>query len=708
MFEAVGRAMSRRPWWVVLVWVAGTVGIVLAAPRLAEVTNSDQSSFLPAGAESARAAQLAGTAFPDTTGSASGAGSGAGATAVIVVKRTDGSPLDDRDVATVGSVVQRLDRGIRFDPTRSVATNRTIAIAVVQFAGPAERADVRAAVVGLRADTADALRGTGLTAGITGEAAIVVDNRQAFGSAERIVTITTLLLIVVLLLLIFRSPLAALLPLLSVGLVFGVSSSLVAIVAKALHFTVGQELPTMLTVVLFGIGTDYILFLLFRYRERLRAGDSPGEAIVAAVDRVGKAIFSAAFAVIAAFSALVLASLGFFTTLGPSLAIGVLVMLAAALTLVPAIVSLLGERVFWPVRPARPARPARLARVGRLVARRPVMVLGVTLALLGGLAVAASQVRADYDPIGALPAGTEASRAYADLQRGFPPGALNPVHVYLRSARPLQAAEIGEFVRKVSAVPGVASPMEPRVAADGRTVDVPLVLSVPPYSGQALDLVSGPLRIAAWAAEPPEAESLVGGQTMALADIRGATNRDLRLIFPVAAVLFVLILGVLLRAVRAPVYLVGAVVLGFAATLGATALVFQGRLAFSIPIILYLFVTAIGTDYNILISARIREEMRDGRPPREAAALAIQHAGPSVAAAALILAGTFGSLLVSGVPFFTQIGFAVTLGIVLVAFVISILLVPAAVAARPARRSRRSGSAQQARSAPLLLDRRGP
>ncbi len=157
------------------------------------------------------------------------------------------------------------------------------------------------------------------------------------------------------------------------------------------------------------------------------------------------------------------------------------------------------------------------------------------------------------------------------------------------------------------------------------------------------------------------------------------------MIFPVAGMLFVLILARLLRAVLAPIYLVVMVVGGFVATLGASALVFQrglghAGLAFTIPIMLYLFVTAIGTDYNILITARLREELRDGRSPRDAAALAITHAGPSVAAAALLLAGTFGALMVSGVPFFVEIGFAVTLGIVLVAVVVSLLLVPATTA----------------------------
>jgi RND superfamily putative drug exporter len=683
MFGAIARGVTRRPWLVIASWIVLAVAIIATAPKLSDVTNSDQSAFLPGSAESAQATKLARSAFPQ----------GQGANAVIVVKRGDGAPLTAADLATIGGLAQRLNtakpaavRGVLFDPAQTVAPNRRVAIMATQFTGAPQQQDVRDAVAAVRGQAADGLRGTSLKAGMTGEAAIVVDNKQAFTDAEKIVTAVTLGLIVVLLLLIFRSPLAALLPLLSVGLVFGISTSLIAAAGKAFDFQVGQELPTMLTVVLFGIGTDYILFLLFRYRERLRAGDNPREAIVAAVERVGEAIFSAAFAVIAAFGALVLATLGFFTTLGPALAIGVAVMLLAALTLVPAIVALLGRRVFWPSKSAAQApRATRFAAVGRFVARRPVAVIVASLALLGGLAAGALTYTADYDPIGQLPGNTEATRAYQDLKQGFPAGALNATNVYLRLDGPADQATVGAFVQKLAAVPGVASPMQPTVSADGKVVDVPLVLNLEPYGGKAMDLVSGPLRDAARAAAPGGGTVLIGGQTMAFADVRDATNHDLALIFPVAGLLFVLILAGLLRAVLAPVYLVGMVVLGFAATLGASAGLFQGALgkpglAFSIPIILYLFVTAIGTDYNILITARLREEIREGNSPRRAAALAIEHAGPSVAAAAVILAGTFGALLVSGVPFFTEIGFAVTLGIVLVAFVVSILLVPAVTA----------------------------
>jgi RND superfamily putative drug exporter len=445
----------------------------------------------------------------------------------------------------------------------------------------------------------------------------------------------------------------------------------------------------MLTVVLFGVGTDYVLFLLFRYRERLRAGDAPAEAIVAAVTRVGEAIFSAATAVVAAFAVLALATLGFFATLGPALAVGVAVMLAAALTLVPAVVTVLGRRVFWPAKAAPAAAPApafrRFAALGRLVARRPVAVIASGVVLLGGLSVAVAAYRPDYNPVDQLPSGTEATRAYAALQRGFPPGSLAPTELYVHANAPIDASAVAAFVTEAAALPGVAAVLPPSVATDGRTVDVPVVLAVDPYGPAALDTVAGPLRSAARAAAPPGTTVLVGGQTMVLADSRATTGHDLALVLPVAAGAFLLILFVMLRAALAPVYLVAAVAGGFAATLGAVTLVFQegfghSGLQFAMPMVLYLFVTAIGTDYNILMTARLREEIRSGHSPREAAARAVAYAGPSVAAAAVILGGTFGALLVSGVPFFAEIGFGVTFGIVLVAFVVSIVLVPAAAA----------------------------
>src|SRR5581483_4764752 len=183
------------------------------------------------------------------------------------------------------------------------------------------------------------------------------------------------------------------------------------------------------------------------------------------------------------------------------------------------------------------------------------------------------------------------------------------------------------------------------------------------------------------AAAPPGTKVLVGGTTAILADINSANNRDLSVILPVAALLIAIILALLLRSVVAPLYLVAAVLLNFAATLGGAVYLFQGAagkpgVTFQLPIVLYLFVLAIGTDYNILMMARLREEARAGHPPRAAAALGVEHGGPSIAAAGLILAGTFGALALAPVSFLQQIGFSVSVGILLSAFVMSMFLVP--------------------------------
>jgi len=227
---------------------------------------------------------------------------------------------------------------------------------------------------------------------------------------------------------------------------------------------------------------------------------------------------------------------------------------------------------------------------------------------------------------------------------------------------------------------GVSAVKQPVLSADGRTARIDVVLSDNPYSNEALDAVAGPIREAAHNSGAGDLV-LVGGQTSASVDIRDATNRDYAVVFPVAAVAIGLLLAWLLRSLVAPLYLLGAVMLGFSATLGVTVGAFQGvfgesGLKSTLPVILYLFVVAVGTDYSILIAARLREERRAGNPPRVATALGVEHAGPAVAAAGLILAGTFTSLLLTGIASLMQIGFAVSVGILLAALVMATVLVP--------------------------------
>lgn len=342
MFGRIGQLVTRHPWQVIAVWVVAAAALLAFAPGLAEVTTGDQGSFVPDRYESAQAQRLAEQAFPEQTA----------AGALIVFSRPDGRPLTPADQQRVGVVTEQLATG-GIDRVAGVVTgpelispDGTVQLAQVTLTGELSDSGLGASVAALRERAGPLLTGSRLEAGVTGDAAMIHDSEQAFRDAQQVVGAVTIALVIGLLLLIFRSPVAALLPVLTVGLVLAVTSALIAALATVLDLQVTQDLPVLLTVVLYGIGTDYTLFLLFRYRERLRAGEPSTAAVATAVTRVGGVIFSAAAVVIIAFLVLLLASLGLFTTLGPGMAIGVAVMALAVLTLIPAVLRLVGPRVF--------------------------------------------------------------------------------------------------------------------------------------------------------------------------------------------------------------------------------------------------------------------------------------------------------------------------------------------------------------------------
>ncbi|TAM91530.1 MAG: MMPL family transporter, partial [Jatrophihabitans sp.] len=343
--------------------------------------------------------------------------------------------------------------------------------------------------------------------------------------------------------------------------------------------------------------------------------------------------------------------------------------------------SLLGPRVFWPSRGWQRAPQNRTyRRAGALVARHPARVALASGAALLALAAGALFYSADYDSINQLPASAGARTAFDQVRASFPAGAITPTSVYVTGDGPVDRAKIATLVAGHERPEGVAQVAAPQYSPDGRTARIDVVLAANPYSTQALDLVEGPIRAAAHTSGAGE-RILVGGQTAAAADVRAATNRDYAVVFPVAAIVIGLLLAWLLRSLVAPLYLLGSVLLGYGATLGVAVGAFQGLfgqpgLKSILPVILYLFVVAVGTDYSILMTARLREAALDGHPPRTAAALAVERAGPAVAAAGIILAGTFTALLLTGIASLMQIGFAVSAGILITSLVMATLLVP--------------------------------
>ena len=677
VFSRLGSFVTRRPWWVICAWVVAAVVIVAVAPSLSSVSSSDQTSFLPNSYESMQAQQLADRTFPQN----------ADATGIFVVQRADGGKLTAADLSRVGALTLGLNKAhvgrvaaVVTSPAMEAPNGKAQLVTVI-FSGAAGDKKLQSAVPVLRDKATVLLGGSGLRAGLAGAVAMQYDTMQSFKSAQNIVAGVTIVMIIVLLGLIFRSPIAAALPIASIGLVYALSTSVLAALAKGIGFKVDASMTSLLIVVLFGIGTDYILFLLFRYRERLRAGDDSRTAVMTSVHRVGQAITSSGLVVMAAMAALLLSRLKSFQTMAPAFMVAVALMLLASLTLIPALLTLIGPKVFWPSKSWQTAPPNRLwqgfagkiarhpgrmgARVGR-AARRPRLRRAVHARKLRLQRPAAleHQVRA----------GHHAARSRVPGRRAEPHPGLPD--------------------RQAAARPGGAR--EPCGAPEGRAWSSRRDARGPhkrrPHGRHQRESQGGAVQHggAERRREPKERGARRRRRRAAGAGRRtehGARRRAFGLVARLQGDLSGRGPGHpahpdgVLRSVVAPLYLLVGVALGFAATLGASVIVFQGILGdpgivFMMPMIVYLFVVAVGTDYNILLTTRLREEVVEGASAHDAAAMAVAHAGPTVAAAGVILAGTFASLMVTGVKLLSEMGFAVAIGILLVALVMASTLVP--------------------------------
>jgi RND superfamily putative drug exporter len=677
MFAALGRLASRRPWLVIATWIVLAVVVVVFHPKVEATT--DQADFLPDKYESIKATSLMSDAFPQQQD--------AGAT--VVFDRSDGSALTDADVAKVGQVMTSLDLPKVFTAAQppQVSPTKQVAISNLTLAKGVTGQDQKELdqVKDLRDSLKDATKGTGLRAQTTGNLPQSYDQSQSGSNAEAIVGLATVVLIVALLGIIFRSVIIAIMPIVLVGMISVVANGLIDTAARLFDLQKDPSTSVILIVVLYGIGTDYILFFLFRYRERMRQGDEHRPAVAHALERAGEAIASAGGAVVVAFLALVLSTLGIFRSIGPSLAIAVAVTVVAALTLVPAVVTVLGRALFWPSKKWRqPSAGTRFGRIGDSLGQHPVRYAIASGGLLVVLAVFALGFNPTFDLGSSSSASNvESAQATKTLEDGgFSAGATQPTPVVLHSGDRLTQSDVDAFSQQLSGVKGVAQVLGGQVSqVDPTTAVVMTVLKYDPASDAALTAVRDDIRPAIHDLAPQGSTAYVGGLTSVFVDFQAAMNRDYAVVFPVAALIILVILGLLLRSLVAPWYLMVSVGLGFAATLGATVIVFQHiagdqGLIFLLPIYIYLFVVALGTDYNILMIARLREEARAGRPPREAAAQAVRHAGPTVAAAGLILAGTFASLMLAGNSLLTSMGFAISFGITIAAFVMAMFFTP--------------------------------
>ncbi len=689
MIARVAAAVTgpRGRWLTIAAWLAIGVGGFLGRAHIGEVTAAGQSSFLPANAESTRAIDAL----------ERGKGGGDEEVPTVIVFERDGG-LSRADLAAIGRIGNGLNElGIVgatpiVDPFSADSEAPFGAVArIAKGIGPLSR-DGEAALVVLalnaadRGAVADGVRTirrylrdhspSHVNAYVTGPGGIAADLERVADEAGQTLLIATLSLVLILLLAVYRAPILALVPLLVVGTAYMVATGLAYLLIEAGWITVNTEGTFLLLVLIFGAGTDYSLLLVHRYREELREGRPAAQALPAALRESGPAIVASGGTVIAAMLVLLVAELESTHWLGPILALGIATMLLASFTLLPALLSALGTRAFWPSRGSLgtngvPKEPRNVwVRVAALVRRRsrPIVLLvgaGLVVLALGNLS--------HHGTIGfgqGETKPTNSSRGTAVLNEHFPPGLGSPLTAVVAAE---DLAPVVAGMRELGAIK-LALPV-PVSSGEAETV-VALVLRGNPYSGEAAAAVER-IRDRLHEIAP---SALLGGIPAENYDIEQTNARDTRLIVPLVLLVVALILAAVLRALVAPAYLILTVVMSFAATLGLCTFLFSQLssegVAFNLVLMAFLFLVALGVDYNIFLMTRAREEAA-ARGTREGVLGALVHTGGVVTGAGLILAGTFATLTLLPLEELVQIGATVAIGILLDTFVVRALLIPA-------------------------------
>jgi len=727
-FISLGRLTVRYRWLVVVVWIVGTVALTLGLPGISSVEKNSNSQFIPASMPSEQVARLAAPFRPETTSEAvlaaattSGRLSGADIAAVDRVETA---------VAAVPLVLGVHDRGTSADGRARQA--------VVTLAVPPDSTGAAAtrAVADIRKVVAQAALTPGLAVHLTGAAAQAVDRQSQQGKTQKLTEILSVLFILLLLFFTFRALLAPFIALLPSAIALIAAEPLIA-ASSHIGVQVSDLTPVLLVVVMLGAGTDYGLFLIFRLREEIRRGLAPHDAVAFSLSKVGESITFSGLTVIAALATVVIATFGLYKGFGPALAIGIAMALLANLTLLPALLAICGRSVFWPRIPvAGQVKRGTWGRTAGRVVGHPVRTLVLGLVILGGLAMAMLAYSPTGFDNRAVPPAADSARGQALLSAHYPAAVSDPTDVLFAlpasvwgqpealatAAHGLRAS--GQFSSVSSVLDANGTPVAPadlasahrELAAAGPPQDLPVVPPVAytgslaayaAYRGSAqfisadgrtllfpTSLAAGPSMSTSAAAAIPDVRAAVAsvarsigatssgvdGYAALAADVGNLSMHDLLRIIPIVMLVLALLLAVVLRSLIAPLYLVASVALSYLASLGFAVLVFvviggQDGINFVLPFFMFIFIMALGQDYNILVMTRIREEAHFA-PIKVAVGHAVEATGTTVTSAGLILAGTFGVLTVTGDTQVVEIGVGLAAGILLDTFFVRTLLVP--------------------------------
>ncbi|MFA6577303.1 MAG: MMPL family transporter, partial [Nocardioides sp.] len=653
--------------------------------QLVDVQNNEASSWLPESAESTKVLEeLTGTVDPNDIDT------------LVVYYREGGLTADDlaaldEHAAEIAEVEGVTDEGVLSPngaqqagiPVQLVSDDGEVANLAFTFNFGADGwLDIPDAATEVR----DIAQIDGVTVHLAGYGGQAADASEAFEGIDTSLIFATLLVVIVILLFTYRSPILWLLPIISAVFAYTVSGGVVYLLAKYADLTVNGQSQSILGILVIGAGTDYALLLVARYREELRRHEDRHEAMAFALHRATPAILASAATVVIGLLCLVFSDLNSTAGLGPVLAVGVSVTFLVMVTLLPALLVICGRWVFWPKRPTfgshEPTGTGFWAKVGSRIAPRPRRVWVVT----AGLLIIACLGLFKLDP-----SGLAQDEQYTKEFDSIKGQSLLAGHGLADTSNTVQVVTNTDQATAVSdalsSVDGLGDPTEPQDVGDGRAFFT-ATLGSDMSSTASFDAVEG-ARDAVHGVDG--ADALVGGGSAFYLDTKIASERDNKVIIPIVLVVVLLILMVLLRALVAPLILIGTVILSFGAAMGISALIFTevftriglfevnegfAHVDPGFPLFAFVFLVALGIDYNIFLMTRVREETAQ-HGTRKGSLIALSSTGGVITSAGLVLAATF--LVLGSLPlvFLAQLGVAVALGVLLDTMIVRSVLVTA-------------------------------
>ncbi|MFE4574467.1 MMPL family transporter [Streptomyces chartreusis] len=657
---AVGTSARRRgvPWLVLGLWIVALVAMSPFAAKLADVQRDRAVDYLPASADSTQVAKIE-ERLP-----------GGEATEMVVVYHRDAG-LTSADKAAAAAQIQRIagEHKLTGEPQGVPSRDGTTLMYPIASTEPGTDEEARDLLVN---DVRDVARGSdGLSVEVGGAGALATDASEVYNSLDGPLLYTTAAVVALLLIIIYRSPFLWLVPLAVAGLADYLSMGVAYGLNQGFGTSVSGQSSGIMTILVFGAGTDYALLLVSRYREELRRIERPYDAMVAALKGCGPAVLASSGTVAAGLLCLLAADLNSSRGMGPLGTVGVLCALVAMLTLLPAVLVLLGRRVFWPLVPrlgsTPKARRSLFTAMGGSAGRRPLTVLAGGAVLLGALALGTLGLPGNLKQEDSFTSKPDAVAAMETLAEAYPERGTQPISVIT----PEDRAEA--TLASIRDTRGVDSAQEGRTG-DGWT-EISVLATAPPQSaGETATIEALRDRLEG---------SYVGGASAEQLDLKDTNARDRLVVVPIVLLSVLLILVVLLRSLVAPLILVAAVVAVWAAALGIGGLVFEPLFGFEgtdpgLGLLSFVFLVALGVDYGIFLMHRMREECLNGAEPASAALTALRTTGGVIASAGLVLAATFAVLTNMPLVQLVELGFVIAVGVLLDTFLVRTYLVTSA------------------------------